>query len=207
MFSSLVFSFQNIQLSAGSYDAKTFDTASQYTIKAEHVTKHGLGFDFGLSLVQSSLGNKDMTQITAPFAEIKQYVPFLIPTLNLYLGVGFSLNNVPSEFGKNYVGYHGNLGLTYSIQKQYFFVLNYTSHTGKTLNDGNGHKFDATIVSFGIGFMLNKPNKNHKKTLIPTQPSLKRPLPNRRPRNKRNKPSEAYKKTQKVMQGMSWPSY
>jgi hypothetical protein len=215
IFSCTSIASSQIDLFAGAFKSDTFNSAAQYSIQYEKRTRSDLGIHIGLQAMQSSIGNSDMTQLTLPYAGIKQYFKLNQLPFKLYAGGGFSVNHIPSEYGSNYIGTHLNGGLLYIAGNGAHIIFDYKQLYGKTRNDGNPYSFNGAAASIGIGMHLKTKKQKKSKaadnnsTIHRSQQPIRsrRPSPNgtRGPKSKQQK--EAIRQAQKAMDGMSWPTY
>lgn len=217
IFSGTLFASSSVNINVGAFQSDTFKSAAQYSIDYERISASGLGLYIGASAMQSSVGNSDMTQTTFPHAGARQYfklnrLPFMI-----YLGGGFSINKVPSDYGSQYIGSHLQSGLLYIIGNGAHLNFNYKQLYGKTLNDGNGYSFDGSVVSVGIGLNLTKrtmkkKRKQSQKVGNGSQQKQQRPMaPNggrrRGPRSGQAQDPASLQQAQKILSEMNWTTF
>ena len=213
IFSCASFASSQIDIFAGPFKSDTFASAAQYSFQYEKQTRSDLGIHIGLQAMQSSIGDSDMTQLTFPYAGIKQYVKLNYLPFKLYVGGGFSVNHVSSKYGSNYIGTHLNGGLLYVVGNGAHVIFDYKQLYGKTLNDGNSYSFNGAAATIGIGIHIKKQKKTTAPNTNSTIQRSKQPIRTRRPSPngprgpKSNQQKEAIRQAQKAMDGMSWPTY
>lgn len=205
------FAASNLQLQLGVFQSDYFKSVAKYTISYEIMQRSGLAFEIGTTMMQSAKATQDLTQTTLPFAGFKYY--FRLPRLpfRLFFGAGFGLNHIPEVYGTNYIGTNISSGMSYHISPYNFIYAKYQMDYGKTLNNGNAISFDGNTISIGIAMSLSK-NKGQKAQRKRQDSRLNKQDneidPSRRQRSKRDrKRPSAYKKTQELMNDLSWPTY
>ena len=152
--SGLAFSSSSLILSGGSYRSPHWNSAAQYQIQYEFHSNRSFSFNIGAGFMQSAHGMKDMTQTAFPRLGIKKYFKLNKMPFKVYIGAGFNVNQVPSEFGSQYVGTHLQGGILYTMNRSSFLVTEYQYNYGKTLNNGAPYSFEGSVISLGIGFNM-----------------------------------------------------
>ena len=151
----------HLYISGGTTSSETLSRANTYRLSMARSWRQGLGFNIGMSFMQSSLAKEDVISIAFPFAHIDYKIKLNRLPFKLFLGAGFALNHIPTSLGSHYVSTHLIAGLIYKISPYALLKFNYTFNNGETLT--GPYSFNGDTISIGVGFNLKKIKNNRFK--------------------------------------------
>lgn len=198
----------SVTLGVGSTKNDALSRAADYSISLEQSWGQGLGLELGLSFMQATYGNSDVTIVSFPSAGITHTFKLNRLPFKLSLAAGFSLFHTPETLGNHYVGTYLSGSVIYIMDRKSYLSAKYRSNYGKNKVNGSYINFDGQTISVGLGFYLDQRRKKTK--LTPNMKGIQQnPMsaPRKRRPIRRNGQGSPYQQTQKLMNDLSWPTY